>query len=85
MANRGQQGTFRTGTPVRIIACPQNHPEHVGQVGTVAPDKRQVGVTRVYVGLGICQAAAVEIVDEPPVVRGTSAGVLSDHMPPGYR
>jgi hypothetical protein len=58
------RSTLRSGQHVRIIECPQNHPEHVGQLGTVASLNRVAATVRVYVGSGICQATAVESVAE---------------------
>jgi len=58
------QGTFTPGQPVRIITCPQNHPDHMGQVGTFALTGRNSPIMRVYVGMGICQATAIESVRE---------------------
>lgn len=49
---------------VRILVCPQNHPDHVGQVGTAASYNRRTAALRVYVGMGICQATVVEPVAE---------------------
>jgi hypothetical protein len=58
---------FRYGQRVRITVCPQNHPDHVGQVGTVAQKYTKTAFIRVYVGTGICRATAVEVVAvEPP-------------------
>jgi hypothetical protein len=81
----GQQRPL-TGQRVRILVCPQNHPDHVGQVGTVAQTREKVATTRVYVGTGICQAAAVELVDGPVTeVERTSAQVFSNLLPPEFR
>jgi hypothetical protein len=58
---------FRYGQQVRITVCPQNHPDHVGQVGTVAQRYKKTAFIRVHIGTGICQATAVELVSvEPP-------------------
>ena len=54
------QGAFTCGQPVRILACPQNHPDHMGHVGTFAPTGKNTAAMRVYVGMGICQATAIE-------------------------
>jgi hypothetical protein len=86
MATMEPRSSLRSGQQVRIIECPQNHPNHVGQVGTVDRNRGRVPGTRVHVGIGICQAAAVELVDEPGTkMRGQSAGVLSNHTPPEFR
>ena len=49
---------------VRIVVCPENNPEHTGQVGTAASYNRMTAALRVYVGMGICQATVVEAVEE---------------------
>lgn len=77
---------FRPGQQVRIVVCPQNHPDHIGQAGTVTQNTRGTGRIRVHVGLGLCQATQVEDLDGPGVeVRGQSAGVFSNLMPPEFR
>jgi hypothetical protein len=58
--------TFRNGQQVRIIACPQNHPDHVGQVGTVAQKGKKTTTIRILVGMGICQATAAEVAPAEP-------------------
>jgi ribosomal protein L21E len=63
-----QQQPFRSGQHVRIIACPQNHPDHQGQVGTVSRPNKRTATIRVYVGVGICNATVVEPVTEEPIV-----------------
>jgi hypothetical protein len=64
---------FRYGQQVRIVACPQNHPDHVGQVGTVAQKGKATTTIRVHVGIGICRATVVEMVPvEPPSVAPQS-------------
>lgn len=76
---------YRHGQHVRITECPQNHPDHVGQVGTVATHNTMRAALRVYVGMGICQATAVEPVDEPAsIVRRQAAGVVTI-QPPKFR
>ena len=67
-----QEGTdgFHSGQQVKIITCPHNHPLHAGHVGTVAPQRKNSVGRRVYVGAGICQATALELVSEEPNERG---------------
>ena len=64
MSNQERTRRYERGQLVKIINCPQNHPEHVGQVGTVSPNQRMSATVRVYVGTGICQAKEVEAVNE---------------------
>jgi hypothetical protein len=68
VVDREQHRPFRAGQRVRIVACPQGHPDHVGRVGTVAP-RHTNAPFRVYVGTGICRPTAVEPVDEDPPRR----------------
>jgi hypothetical protein len=68
MTTRDPDVRAHTGQTVRIIACPQQHPDHVGQVGEVVTTTRHAR-TRVYVGNGICQASLIEVMETPPVVR----------------
>ena len=58
----------RRNRQVRILVCPQNHPDHVGKVGTAGPYNHVTAAQRVYVGTGICQATTVEPVAEDLVV-----------------
>jgi hypothetical protein len=59
-----EQPRFRVGQAVRIIACANNMPEHVGKVGAVRPAHPSAATVRVYLGPGICQATAVEAVQD---------------------
>jgi hypothetical protein len=63
MASQEQTPRFRRGQTVKIITCLHQHPEHIGQVGTLAPHTRG-GIIRVYIGTGICRATEVEAVNE---------------------
>jgi hypothetical protein len=53
---------FRYGQQVRIIECPQNRPDHVDQVGTVAQRTRRATTIRVHVGIAVCQATVIKTV-----------------------
>jgi hypothetical protein len=78
---------FRSGQQVRIIACPQDHPDHVGQVGTVFQRYNRTTTIRVHVGTGICQATAVEAVpvETPPPVKKPNRWPSTRTPPGAYR
>jgi hypothetical protein len=67
MATTEPRSTLRSGQQVRITACPQHNPDHLGQVGIVARTNKRTPIVSVYVGIGICQARAVEPVTEDVV------------------
>jgi hypothetical protein len=84
MKDQEQRHPFRYGQQVRIITCPEHHPKHVGQVGTVTQQYRVTSGIRVAVGTGICRAAAVEAVAEETPADGVDAPVIVDRHGPMY-
>jgi hypothetical protein len=62
MTSQEQQPSVVYGQRVRITECPQGHPDHQGQIGIAAQQNHHTLAIRVYVGMGICQAIAVELV-----------------------
>ena len=49
--------SVKRGQRVRILACPDNLVQHVGQVGTVVSTR--LDKVRIYVNAGVCRATAV--------------------------
>ena len=49
--------SVKRGQRVRILACPANLVEHVGQVGTVVSTR--LDQMRIYVNAGLCRATKV--------------------------
>lgn len=49
--------SVKRGQRVRILACPSNQVEHVGQVGSVVSTR--LDQMRIYVNAGLCRATEV--------------------------
>jgi hypothetical protein len=84
MKDQEQQHSFHYGQQVRIITCPESHPDHAGQVGTVTHQYRVKSAIRVAVGIGICRAAAVEVLAEEAPAKSVRAPVIVGRYGPTY-